>query len=870
MKSSAVLIDTQTRVWRRRTGWLSLTGLCRSLGLVAAAGACQTAWGVDVSWTKQPGAALHISSNATGSTWVVGTTDRQNENGYDVYKWSRTEGWVWENGVPPSRRLSVNSADQLWIVNDVYDLFFLQPGAGAIPVGKARDVAVGGGDSVWVIGTDPRPGGYGVYQRTGSTWSDANGGAVRIAVDASGRPWVVNQQNQIYMYNTAARSWELKPGKARSIHTGASGAVWMLGVDPVAGGFPIYQWNAGKQNWDPYGTFGAVEMTEAGIPWIVQQDGSIYSRSSDSMLSFNVTGSGSIVVVTPTPTGEPAPAPQPTAQPSGKLLCAVTLADSCGDTKADYVGPYTLDTTCDAGFYDPIWGGTCWKCPDDTDDGGAWIRSATAIEKNDACWRVPKEKTGKATKVRSPSWSWDCPSGSFWDIFSPDGIGGSCWTCPADLPRRTGYAVWADNACATPVNETKPAIFLTFNGCPTPNAEKMDLPGKRSPGRPFLDIGAGWNQGVASGGCYACPVTDEAGDFLVSERNANPIYDRDANTGCTIKMKWQPPPFYEPGLAYMQGVKDVILEQQLFDGDRMSGFLYDMAEARGLGDATPEAKAWVAARWQEIARNPYNNEQLRTFVFALLKTALRKNENEWTPGERKLIESFASYVQRRRTYLAEQALAMYDAWKAWDDQHRQDTGQTKSFSQLLYYGTVPLDFPGMLGSVMGMSGFGGATIGAMVAAHVFAAGVGTTEVVNNATGAVIGITAAHETSLVGLTKGLKIFLAAGTQGLAVVAGATIIAAVAAIAISVAGDQFEAIQTTRPRLEASLAQAKGPVDLNTLTKSKNGEDMLYFFWAKAMDTSDAEDLQVVQLAAQAQAKAEKSGYLAPPKTVVLIP
>jgi hypothetical protein len=861
MKNSAVHIDTQTRNWRRKTGWLSLTGLYRSLGLVAAAWACQTAWGVDVSWTKQPGAALHISSNATGSIWVVGT-DRQNENGFDVYKWSRTEGWQWENGVPPSRRLSVNSADQLWTVNDVYDLFFLQPGAGAIPVGKARDVAVGGGDSVWVVGTDPRPGGYGVYQRTGSTWTDANQGAVRIAVDASGRPWVVTQQNQIYMYNTAARSWELKPGNARSIHTGASsGAVWMLGVDPVAGGFPIYQWNAGKQNWDPYGTFGAVEMTEAaGIPWIVQHDGSIYSKGSD------VIGSGSIVV-TPTEEPAPAPVPQPTAQPSGKLLCAVGGADSCGNTKADYVGAYALDTTCDEGFYDPIWGGTCWKCPDDTDDGGAWIRSATAIEKNDACWRVPKEKTGKATKVKSPSWSWDCPSGSFWDIYSPDGIGGSCWTCPADLPRRTANAVWADNACARSLNETKPAIFLTFNGCPTPNAEKMDLPGKRSPGRPFLDIGAGWNQGVASGGCYACPVVDEGGDFLVSERNANPIYDS-ANTGCTIKLKWQPPPFYEPGLAYMQGVKDVILEQKLFDGDQISGFLYDMAEARGLGDATPEAKAWVAARWQEIARNPYNNEQLRAFVFALLKTALRKNENEWTPGERKLVQSFASYVQKRRTYLAEQALAMYDAWKAWDDQHRQDTGQTRSYSQLFYYGTVPIDFHGTLGSLMGMSGFGGATIGAMFAAHVFAAGVETTDIVSS-TGKVIGVAATRETSLWGLLNGLKL-LTSGTHGLSILSGATLINVAFAIATSVASEQFEAIQTARPRLEASLEQAKGPVDLNTLAKSKNGEDMLYFFWAKAMDTNDAEDPQVVQLATQAQAKAEKSGYLAPPKTVVPIP
>ena len=160
------------------------------------------------------------------------------------------------------------------------------------------------------------------------------------------------------------------------------------------------------------------------------------------------------------------------------------------------------------------------------------------------------------------------------------------------------------------------------------------------------------------------PLADETGNFLITERNANPLYDKTSNTGCTIKVKWQPAPFYEPGLAYMQGVKDVIWEQRLFDGTQITGYLYDLAEAKGLGDATPAAKEWVAARWQEIARSPYNNDTMRSYMFALLKAALKKKAEERTAGEKKLIQSFAGYIQQRRTYLAEQALAMYDSWKA--------------------------------------------------------------------------------------------------------------------------------------------------------------------------------------------------------------
>jgi hypothetical protein len=82
----------------------------------------------------------------------------------------------------------------------------------------------------------------------------------------------------------------------------------------------------------------------------------------------------------------------------GKLLCSSTSQfDNCDeDTKADYVGEYNLDTSCDEGFYDPIYGGSCWKCDPGYDGRGAFIRSTTAVDGDTACWRVPKEVTGRA------------------------------------------------------------------------------------------------------------------------------------------------------------------------------------------------------------------------------------------------------------------------------------------------------------------------------------------------------------------------------------------------------------------------------------------------------------------------------------------
>src|SRR5882672_4715404 len=59
----------------------------------------------------------------------------------------------------------------------------------------------------------------------------------------------------------------------------------------------------------------------------------------------------------------------------GSLVCSAAVGQTvgqCGTTKADYVGAYKLNMSCPSGFYDPIFGGTCWKCPADTDGKGAW------------------------------------------------------------------------------------------------------------------------------------------------------------------------------------------------------------------------------------------------------------------------------------------------------------------------------------------------------------------------------------------------------------------------------------------------------------------------------------------------------------------
>ena len=270
------------------------------------------------------------------------------------------------------------------------------------------------------------------------------------------------------------------------------------------------------------------------------------------------------------------------------------------------------------------------------------------------------------------------------------------------------------------MNETRPAAFLAFNGCPKPDAASMGLKGKRLPGKPFLDIAGGWNQGVASGGCYACPVTDEAGNILFTDRNASPIYGD--NQGCDVLFKWQPNAFPEPGMAGLAGIKEFIVEGKLLDAPLLTARLYYLAEARGLGKNTPAAKEWVVKQWQEIAAGPYRNEPFRAIVFAYLAEAAAIEPAKRTPAQTKLINAFEGYIKARRIFLAEMGLAMYDAWKAYDDKAKQSVPRS-SLMVAFDYGTVPLDFHGTLSAVTTLGGTGVALAGSLAAAQAFSAHV---------------------------------------------------------------------------------------------------------------------------------------------------
>jgi hypothetical protein len=140
--------------------------------------------------------------------------------------------------------------------------------------GFANDVGVGASGSVWIEGTNPAPGGFGIWRWVGGSWAPEPGGALAIAVDPNGNPWVVNSLHQIFHWIGA--SWAQLPGAANDVGVGANGSVWIVGTNPVPGGFGIWHWTG--TGWAPVAG-GAVRIAvdPRGNPWVVNSIHQIFA-----------------------------------------------------------------------------------------------------------------------------------------------------------------------------------------------------------------------------------------------------------------------------------------------------------------------------------------------------------------------------------------------------------------------------------------------------------------------------------------------------------------------------------------------------------------------------------------------------------------
>jgi hypothetical protein len=139
--------------------------------------------------------------------------------------------------------------------------------------GTATDISEGADGSLWVIGTNPVPGGFGIFKWTGRGWAGLPGGAVKIAVAPDGTPVVVNSAHQIFLWT--GRGWLQGPGTLTDIAVGADGSLWGIGTNPVPGGFGIFLFTGDGWTGVPGGAV-TIAVGPNGAPAVTNSSDHIY------------------------------------------------------------------------------------------------------------------------------------------------------------------------------------------------------------------------------------------------------------------------------------------------------------------------------------------------------------------------------------------------------------------------------------------------------------------------------------------------------------------------------------------------------------------------------------------------------------------
>jgi hypothetical protein len=159
--------------------------------------------------------------------------------------------------------------------------------------GTATDISVGANGSVWSVGTATVSGGHPVQKWSGSAWTTVPGGAVAIAVDTKGSPWIVNSSHKISHWTGS--KFASVTGTATDISVGANGAVWAVGTVKVTGGFQVLKWSGTKWSVIAGAGAAAIAVDPKGNPYIVTSAHKIEHWTGSKWASF--TGSATDIAV---------------------------------------------------------------------------------------------------------------------------------------------------------------------------------------------------------------------------------------------------------------------------------------------------------------------------------------------------------------------------------------------------------------------------------------------------------------------------------------------------------------------------------------------------------------------------------------------
>ncbi|MCR8558546.1 hypothetical protein KXD93_12895 [Mucilaginibacter sp. BJC16-A38] len=230
------------------------------------------------NWLQLPGAGTDVGIGANGSVFITDTTTVSPTGGYGILKWN---GSSWTTFSGAAVRLAVDPQGNPWVINKSHLIFKFNGSAFQQLPGTGTDIGIGADGSVFITDTTTvsSTGGFRVSKWNGTSWVVISGASgVRVAVDQSGTPWVVNKSNLIYKYN--GTMFQQVAGSATDIGIGANGSVYIVGTTLVStsGGYGISKWNGTGWTATVSGAGINVAVDPQGHPWTVNASHLIYNN----------------------------------------------------------------------------------------------------------------------------------------------------------------------------------------------------------------------------------------------------------------------------------------------------------------------------------------------------------------------------------------------------------------------------------------------------------------------------------------------------------------------------------------------------------------------------------------------------------------
>ena len=597
--------------------------------------------------TAQTGALSLICANGTvsptGSCGSTGTLPVIGYQGVDIaFSGTSTVFLVGPSGLiyritptgstqMPGGAVRVASAKGVpWVINNTNNIFRWSGSAWEQLPGAATDIGGNSSGVVWVIGMNGVPH---RWNESIHNWSMGSGSGVSIAVDPAGNPWVVKQEGQISKFDGS--QWQLLDGAAKDIGIADNGTAYVVGTNGQ-----IYQRAPGASAWAPQaGSVASTRVAGGASGFVVALAAPTAATLTTNNLTIttpatSLTGGvdprvglvftpGQPLVVTGLASYQPGPLP------TGKLLCPIVgtgekLMRPCDDQfdkqltnktngPATYLGPAKADS-CPTDFHDD--GDYCGK-PASYGRGGGypWQGSDGVSNPNDSMLARCKANGNPQGCEMDGAIAYPKCKAGFHKV--------GCCVCSPDCP-----SGWEDIGVS----------------CHKPNTKGNCQAYGRVAG-----LGYAFSDPRNGGECWACPVLMHRTMAAVDSKN--PLFSS-CTAGHDDGIFWQSPQFPDPGIAAFINNSDIVT---LAFTDL--GYVDAYLAKRAGGDASKKQQLW-----DQMINAPNDSAELKALIYMAVLTAAQSDPTNLKTKAGQTVQIFEQYIQKRRTFIAQDALGMYNAY----------------------------------------------------------------------------------------------------------------------------------------------------------------------------------------------------------------